>query len=220
MIAGQSLLWARNIGADTVIDPDATLSRTAAHVSSLEAAIRNQMAHPESVVTGIPLADTVLRSRVRMPASDADTVITSPRQLSLLDSVAVDPDEESQPSRGSVSFGFTLRGPRHANDQEFTLATPFILGRRPRSPRVSRGQLPKLITVDSPTSAVSGTHLEIRQLGDAVIVTDLGSTNGTRVTSGPGGTQRMPPGSSLVVLPGARVDIGDGNIIEILPVGS
>ena len=220
MIAGQALLWARNIGADAAIDPDATLSRTAAHVSSVEAAIRNQIAHPDGVVTGIPLADTVLRSRVRMPASDADTVITSPRALALPDTVATESNGEHEPAHGPVLFRFTLRGLHQANDQQFTLATPYILGRRPRLPRLSRGQPPRLITVDSPTSAVSGTHLEIRQLGEAVVVTDLGSTNGTRVTSGPGRSQRLSAGSSLVVLPGTRVDIGDGNIIEILPVGS
>ena len=103
--------------------------------------------------------------------------------------------------------------------RSFLLATPYVLGRHPRSPRVSPGTIPRLIAVDSPTSAVSGTHLEIRQVGDAVVVTDLGSTNGTRVTASPGNTQRLSPGSSLAVLPGARVDIGDGNIIEILPVG-
>ncbi|MBC7443374.1 MAG: FHA domain-containing protein, partial [Ramlibacter sp.] len=64
---------------------------------------------------------------------------------------------------------------------------------------------------------VSGTHLEIKQEGESVVVTDLGSTNGTIVTAPRARAARLRPGGSLVVLPGTRVDIGDGNIIEILP---
>ncbi|WP_370263792.1 hypothetical protein [Cryobacterium sp. TMT2-23] len=50
-----------------------------------------------------------------------------------------------------------------------------------------------------------------------MVVTDLGSTNGTIVTAPRGRGQRLRPGESLVALPGTKVDIGDGNIIEILP---
>lgn len=218
IIAGQALHWSRNVGADAAIDPDATLSKAAAYASSTEAALRHQI-QAVHTVTGIPLADTVLRSNVRMPASDADTVITTPRLTPLLVHGTAVAEEDSEPTPATGFFRFTLHSKRSGHDKHFLLAAPCVLGRHPRSPRVSHGVIPRLITVDSPTSAVSGTHLEIRQLGDAVVVTDLGSTNGTRVTASSGNTQRLSPGSSLVVLPGARVDIGDGNIIEILPVG-
>ncbi|HEY2557957.1 MAG TPA: FHA domain-containing protein, partial [Diaminobutyricibacter sp.] len=55
------------------------------------------------------------------------------------------------------------------------------------------------------------------QVGDTVVVTDMRSTNGTFVSSREGLQSRLKPGESIVVLPGARVDIGDGNIIEITP---
>ncbi|TFC50202.1 FHA domain-containing protein [Cryobacterium sp. TMT1-21] len=101
--------------------------------------------------------------------------------------------------------------------QEIRLDTVCQLGRRPRPPRIQRSVPVRLVTVASPTSAVSGTHLEIGQEGESVVVTDLGSTNGTIVTAPRGRGQRLRPGESLVALPGTKVDIGDGNIIEILP---
>jgi pSer/pThr/pTyr-binding forkhead associated (FHA) protein len=109
-------------------------------------------------------------------------------------------------------YGFRVGG------EDRRLDTVYYVGRRPSLPRSSDNRLPRLITVRSATAAVSGTHLEIRQEGDSVVVTDLGSTNGTTVTSPNGKKERMRRGASLTVVPGTRVDIGDGNIIEILPV--
>jgi hypothetical protein len=92
----------------------------------------------------------------------------------------------------------------------------YVLGRNPRLPRIVRGEPPTLLIVASPTSAVSSTHLEIRQQGDSVVVTDLGSTNGTVVRPPRGRPRRLRSGQSLAVTPGTVVDIGDGNIVEIL----
>lgn len=94
------------------------------------------------------------------------------------------------------------------------LDVPMVIGRRPAFQRVASGTEPRLVTVSSPTQEVSSTHVRIEQSGDAIVVTDLRSTNGTVVT-GPGGARRLRPGESAVVLAGARVEIGDGNIIEI-----
>jgi len=94
------------------------------------------------------------------------------------------------------------------------LDVPLVIGRRPALQRVASGAEPRLVTVPSPTQEVSSTHVRIEQSGDAIVVTDLRSTNGTVVT-GPGGARRLRPGESAVVLAGARVEIGDGNIIEI-----
>ncbi|ANF30583.1 hypothetical protein A0130_01855 [Leifsonia xyli] len=94
------------------------------------------------------------------------------------------------------------------------LDAPLLVGRRPTSQRVESGLAPRLVTVASPTQEVSSTHARIEQAGDAVVVTDLRSTNGTVVT-GPAGSRRLRPGESVVVLAGAMVEIGDGNIIEI-----
>ena len=64
---------------------------------------------------------------------------------------------------------------------------------------------------------VSRRHARvIRKPDGACQVTDLGSTNGTTVKHPLGNRERMRRGGSLAVVPGTRVDIGDGNIIEIL----
>jgi pSer/pThr/pTyr-binding forkhead associated (FHA) protein len=67
---------------------------------------------------------------------------------------------------------------------------------------------------------VSSSHLRLVAEGGAVVATDLRSTNGTLVTPRGGKRRRLRPGESLVVLAGTRIDIGDGNIIEIMSTES
>jgi hypothetical protein len=91
------------------------------------------------------------------------------------------------------------------------------IGRRPSAPRVVRGGKLRLVRVQSPMREVSSTHLEVRQLGSTVVVQDLNSTNGTRVGVPGLPVQILRPGESLVVTAGTLIDIGDRNIVEILP---
>lgn len=98
------------------------------------------------------------------------------------------------------------------------LDRPVVVGRRPSGPRIVRGPEPRLVTVGSPRSEVSATHVEIRQEGGAVVVTDLRSTNGTRVEIPGRHPVALRQGESIVVLAGTIVDIGDGNRLEILPL--
>ncbi|MHB1171955.1 MAG: FHA domain-containing protein, partial [Lacisediminihabitans sp.] len=74
------------------------------------------------------------------------------------------------------------------------------------------------VRVPSPLREVSGTHVEVRQEGASVIVTDLRSTNGTVVSIPGAAPLKLRQGESVVVVPGTLVDIGDGNILEILPI--
>lgn len=102
--------------------------------------------------------------------------------------------------------------------EPISLDVPAYIGRNPRRPRVPQPRRPRLVRVLSPLQEVSGTHVELRQQGSSVIVTDLCSTNGT-IVSLPGSPSRvLRQGESLVVTPGTVVDIGDGNRIEILPI--
>ena len=98
------------------------------------------------------------------------------------------------------------------------LDRPCYIGRRPSSPRVVRGMLPRLVRVPSPLREVSATHLEVRQLGASVIVTDLRSTNGSIVMLPGSVPRKLRQGESVVVTPGTLVDIGDENILQILPM--
>ncbi|MCU1408291.1 MAG: hypothetical protein JWM23_371 [Microbacteriaceae bacterium] len=146
--------------------------------------------------------DTVIRARPRVE----DTVLLHQRKQEAAAAAA------AVPATVLPRYGFRLGG------EDWRLDTVYYVGRRPITPRGVANGLPRLLTVRSATSAVSGTHIEIRQEGDSVVVTDLGSTNGTTVLSPSGKKERMRRGASLTVIPGTRVDIGDGNIIEILPV--
>ena len=94
------------------------------------------------------------------------------------------------------------------------------IGRRPSAPRVVRGGRSRLVRVQSPTHEVSSTHIELRQLGSTVVVHDLKSTNGTRIGVPGMPVRSLRPGESLVVMVGTLIDIGDGNVIEILPLQS
>ncbi|GAA1442378.1 FHA domain-containing protein [Leifsonia poae] len=123
------------------------------------------------------------------------------------DTVADHPDVEVRaPGRFAVRVG---------SGDILTLDRPVLVGRRPAMLRVSSGEEPRLVAVVSPAHEVSSTHVQIEQVGDAVVVTDLRSTNGTTVTPAGGEASRVRPGESVVVLPGTQVEIGDGNIIEI-----
>ena len=58
----------------------------------------------------------------------------------------------------------------------------------------------------------------MRQLGSSVVVTDTRSTNGSVVALPGSVPRRLRQGESVVVVPGTMVDIGDGNVVHILPM--
>ena len=110
---------------------------------------------------------------------------------------------------------YRIRVNRH---EPIPLDAPALIGRRPVSPRIAIGGVPRLVRVPSPGREVSSTHVELRQQGASVIVTDLRSTNGTVVSIPGSSAQKLRQGESLVVSAGTVVDIGDGNTVEILPI--
>ena len=91
------------------------------------------------------------------------------------------------------------------------------VGRKPTIPRIVRGGLARLVRVASESNEVSATHLELRQSGTTVVAQDLNSTNGTKVALPGFPVRTLRPGESLVVSVGTLIDIGDRNVIEILP---
>lgn len=90
------------------------------------------------------------------------------------------------------------------------------LGRRPSVPRIASDRRVRLVSVPSLGKQVSATHLELRSTGDAVVATDMRSTNGSQVMV-PGNLPRtLLRGESAVVTPGTLIDLGDGNVLEVL----
>lgn len=98
------------------------------------------------------------------------------------------------------------------------LDTAAVLGRNPALPRIMQGRPPRLIRVPSPLREVSNTHVELRQQGALVIVTDLRTTNGSVVRVPGRASVTLRQGESIVVMPGTVIEIGDGNVVEILSV--
>lgn len=96
-----------------------------------------------------------------------------------------------------------------------------LVGRAPDASRVSvaTSEPPRLVTVPSPHQEISSTHVEFRpgsgEDAAGVVVTDLGSTNGT-VVQRPGlPPEDLRPGVPVPLAPGFVVDLGDGVTILV-----
>ena len=123
------------------------------------------------------------------------------------------PAAPSPPAASETCYRFRIN-----SHEAIALDAPALIGRKPSVPRVFSGPIPRLVRVPSPLREVSSTHLELRQHGASVVATDLRSTNGTLVTIPGSATLKLRQGESVVVTAGTVVDIGDGNIVEILPL--
>jgi hypothetical protein len=85
-----------------------------------------------------------------------------------------------------------------------------LIGRAPQVGRVAAHDLPRLVSVPSPSLDISRTHAEVRQEGEHVVVTDLESLNGVRLARPGAPARRLHPGEPTVVGDGEVVDLGDG----------
>ena len=106
---------------------------------------------------------------------------------------------------------------RLADGTVVDLDVAVYLGRKPSVPRIHVGAAPRLVTLTSPLKEISSTHLELRVVGGALVASDMRSTNGT-VVKLPGSAPRaLIHGESAVVIPGTRIDLGEGAVLDILP---
>jgi hypothetical protein len=99
---------------------------------------------------------------------------------------------------------------RLSNGQVVVLDRTVVIGRRPRSTRVTGTDLPHLVAVDSPQQDISRSHVEVRAEGDSILVTDLHTTNGTTLLRAGADPVRLHPGERTVVVAGDVIDLGDG----------
>ncbi|SDS37532.1 FHA domain-containing protein [Microterricola viridarii] len=98
----------------------------------------------------------------------------------------------------------------------FVLDVDSYIGRRPRATALGQDTA-RLITVVSPAQEVSATHILLGPRGEDVVVTDLHSTNGTLVELPDGAQLHLQAGVATVVVPGSRILLGDGVVVELLP---
>jgi hypothetical protein len=120
-------------------------------------------------------------------------------------------DRGATPERAGVH---ALRVPGVADP--VPLDVPAIVGRRPGASRLPESPQPRRIVVPPECREVSGRHARFDQVGDSILVTDLGSSNGIVVHLPTGSTQRLRPGESSVVLLGSVISLGDGIDITLL----
>ncbi|WP_432560238.1 FHA domain-containing protein [Granulicoccus sp. GXG6511] len=105
---------------------------------------------------------------------------------------------------------------RASDGQEIDVDRSVLIGRSPQASKVSRDELPKLLTVVSPSTDISRTHLQVSPDGWEVVATDLHSTNGTLlIRPGQPEPERMAPGEPLRIFPGCVLDLGDGVSIHV-----
>lgn len=97
---------------------------------------------------------------------------------------------------------------------ELPLDHPVVLG---RAPRAAEHPGARIVNVTSPRKEVSSTHVEVRLDGDLLVVSDLGSTNGTIVRDATGEVALLRGGASARVSPGAVLDLGDGILAAFEP---
>lgn len=174
---------------------------------------------PAIVDHGVVDDDTIIRGRAPVADAPADAV-HEPGQHALVEPPRSGTQRLSEPPRPGEPITAvetdTFHRFRVNTHEPISLDKPALLGRKPVAPRIPTGRPPRLVRVPSPRHEVSGTHLELSQHGNRVVVTDLRSTNGTLVTIPGAETLKLRQGESVVVSTGTVVDIGDGNVVEIL----
>lgn len=211
-----------NVNDDTVIGVDAS-DDTIITVPIDETVVGSVEIIDDSTVIGevVPSEETVITSDdtvIPETTDEYNTLIGSLMDTSLGLSGLVEEVEESSGDVGDTApqqeliSRFRLR---HINGTKYELTKPLIMGRLPAAPlRGDRGVT--LVVLASPDGVVSSTHARVEVLGDVVVVTDLRSTNGTRVINPGHPTVLLAPGDSMALGVGAIIDLGDGNRLEVL----
>ena len=211
-----------NANDDTVIGADAS-DDTIITVPIDETVVGSVEIIDDSTVIGevVPSEETVITSDdtvIPETTDEYNTLIGSLMDTSLGLSGLIEEVEESSGDVGDTApqqeliSRFRLR---HINGTKYELTKPLIMGRLPAAPlRGDRGVT--LVVLASPDGVVSSTHARVEVLGDVVVVTDLRSTNGTRVINPGQPTVLLAPGDSMALGVGAIIDLGDGNRLEVL----
>jgi len=112
----------------------------------------------------------------------------------------------------ALAWGMRVRG----TTTVVPLDVPVIIGRRPGAPRPTEHPAPRRVVIPADRADVSARHARIEQLGESLVVSDLGSTNGVVVHWSTGATLRLRPAESCAVLPDAFIVLGDGVEIEFV----
>ena len=211
-----------NANDDTVIGVD-TSDDTIIKVPIDETIVGSVEIIDDSTVIGdvVPSEETVITSDdtvIPETTEDYHTLIGSMMDTSLGLRGLIEAPEEISGDESDTAPQQDLRSRfqlRHINGTKHSLSKPLIMGRLPAAP-LRGGQSVNLVMIASPDGLVSSTHARFEVVGDVVVVTDLRSTNGTRVIIPGQPTTLLAPGDSMALGVGAIIDLGDGNRLEVL----
>jgi hypothetical protein len=103
----------------------------------------------------------------------------------------------------------TLGVLRLSNGDTVNVDRDILLGRNPHLESSAGSVRPHVIQLASPAGDVSRNHVRVTLDGWSVLVTDLGSTNGTVVTAPGGSSEQLTPGQPAPIVPGTVVTLAD-----------
>jgi hypothetical protein len=208
--------------AETAVDGETTLVPGVPPQPVLD----EPRADPDSEAYDFLFGDTIYRTQagvsVRIPNPDPQRPGDHDGQTMLADDLGlrgraapVDLIEVEPPT--SLPLGPALQLERADGSRE-SLSRPVLIGRAPSAGGAGAGSgtgaEPRLITIlDDPD--ISRTHLRVAVEGDAVVVTDLGSKNGTLITMPGGSPRKLRASEPTVVLPGTLIDLGGGAVFTV-----
>ncbi|MBU4465005.1 MAG: FHA domain-containing protein [Actinobacteria bacterium] len=206
--AAPSLIDSRAVLAmsDTLLPPDATLapSETGLPVAAASSTEADQLWG--ETVARVPEPRVAIRDAAPPDrAGDHDGQTISVEESRALRAAATDSMPPLAPPRPRAPGQLRL-----STGQVVILDRTVVIGRRPRSTRVSGTDLPHLIAVESPQQDISRSHVEVRVEGDSILVTDLHTTNGTTLQRVGADPVHLQAGERTVVVPGDTIDLGDG----------
>lgn len=90
------------------------------------------------------------------------------------------------------------------------LDRPVDVGRQPGTSRIDERPVPRRVVIADSTGELSARHVRIEQVGETVVVHDLGSTNGVVVHWARGASRRLRRREAIAVLPDAVITLAEG----------
>lgn len=142
---------------------------------------------------GTPVPDTPAAPQPQAAPGDHDGYTVRREEVAELQTATV----RRAPETGRIRF---------ADGRTVRISHGLVLGREPMF-HGSGGYVLEPLQVPSPKGDVSRSHLEIRANGGAVVVTDLGSTNGTEIAVPGQLPERLRPRQPRVIEPGTTVNL-------------
>ncbi|MBX9471150.1 FHA domain-containing protein [Microcella sp.] len=99
------------------------------------------------------------------------------------------------------------------------LDRPVDIGRNPSLSRIDEHPAPRRVAIPADRGEVSARHVRVEQVGETLVVHDLGSTNGVVVHWASGASRRLRRGESIAVLSDAVIALADGVELDFVSEG-